>query len=90
MDFGCYLAIESTCLALKLDNYALTQIESFDRLFTLFRNFLFTFFGQCSKGAFYSEIAGEMWNRLIKVPKNAPELLFPINGMNCSDEILIF
>ena len=31
-----------------------------------------------------------MWNRQIKVPKIAPELLFPINGMNCSDKMLIF
>ena len=26
----------------------------------------------------------------IKVPKIAPELLFPISGMNCSDKMLIF
>ena len=37
------------------------------------------------KGTFYSESGGEMWNRHIKVPKIAPELLFPISGMNCSD-----
>ena len=30
------------------------------------------------KGTFYSESAGEMWNRHIKVPKIAPELLFPM------------
>ena len=39
------------------------------------------------KGTFYSESAREMWNRHIKVPKIAPELLFPISGMNCSDKI---
>ena len=33
------------------------------------------------KGTFYSETAGEMWNRRTKVPKIAPELLFPINGI---------
>ena len=42
------------------------------------------------KGTFYSESAGEMWNRHIKVPKIAPELFFPISGMNCSDKMLIF
>ena len=42
------------------------------------------------KGTFYSESAGEMWNRHIKVPKIAPELLFPISGMNLSDKMLIF
>ena len=41
------------------------------------------------KGTFYSESAGEMWNRHTKVPKIAPELFFPINGMNCSDKIAI-
>ena len=34
---------------------------------------------------FYSERAGKMWNRHIKVPKIAPELLFAISGMNYSD-----
>ena len=43
------------------------------------------------KGMLYSESAGEMWNHLIKVPKIkiAPELLFPLSGMNCSDKMLI-
>ena len=31
---------------------------------------------------FYSESAGEMWNRHIKVRQIAPELLFPLSGMN--------
>ena len=39
---------------------------------------------------FYSESADEMWNHHINVPKIAPELLFPISGMNCSDKMLIF
>ena len=34
------------------------------------------------KGTFYSKSAGEMLNRHMKVPKIAPELLFPISGMN--------
>ena len=42
------------------------------------------------KGTFYSESAVDMSNRHIKVPKIAPALLFPINGMNCSEKILIF
>ena len=42
------------------------------------------------KGMFYSESAGEMWNRHIKVPKIAPELLFRISDMNCSDKMLNF
>ena len=42
------------------------------------------------KGMFCSESAGEMWNQHIKVPKIAPELLFPVSGMNCSDKMLIF
>ena len=45
---------------------------------------------QFFKGMFYSESAGEMWNRLLKVPKIAPELLFPIRGMNCNGKVLIF
>ena len=32
----------------------------------------------------------EIWNRIIKVPKIAPELLFPISGMNFSVKMLIF
>ena len=32
----------------------------------------------------------EIWNRIIKVPKIAPELLFPISGMNFSVQMLIF
>ena len=39
---------------------------------------------------FYSESAGEMWNHHINVPKIAPELLFPISGMNCSDKMFLF
>ena len=46
--------------------------------------------GSGFKGTFYSESAGEMWNRHIKVPKIAPEVLFPISGRNCSDKMLIF
>ena len=42
------------------------------------------------KGTFYSKSAGEMLNRHIKVPKIAPELLFPISGMKCGDKMLIF
>ena len=33
------------------------------------------------KGTFFSESAVEMWNRHIKVPKIAPEILFPISGI---------
>ena len=43
-----------------------------------------------SKGTFYSESAVEIWNRHIKVPKIAPELLFPISGMNFSVKMLNF
>ena len=48
-----------------------------------------------SKGTFYSEGAGfnigkKMWNSQIKVLKIAPELLFPVSGMNCRDKMLIF
>ena len=42
------------------------------------------------KGTFYSESAGEMWNRHTKVPKIAPELLFRINGMNCGVKMVMF
>ena len=42
------------------------------------------------KGMFTQKVADEMWNRHIKVQKIAPELLFPISGMNCSDIMLIF
>ena len=41
------------------------------------------------KGTFYSESTGEIRNRHTKVPKIAPELLFLINGMNCSDKMAI-
>ena len=41
------------------------------------------------KVKFFWESAGEMWNRHIKVPKIAPEHLFPINGINCSDKMAI-
>ena len=41
------------------------------------------------KGTFYSESAGEMWNRHIKVPKIVPGLLFPVRHMNCSNKIII-
>ena len=44
---------------------------------------------QC-KGTFYSESAGEMWNRHIKVPKIVPGILFPVNDMNCGNKMLIF
>jgi hypothetical protein len=50
----------------------------------------FPFLTSSAKGTFYSESAGEMWNRHIKVPKIAPELLFPISRMNCSDKKLVF
>ena len=54
--------------------------------------FLFVFWRKLtySKGTFNSESAVDMSNRHIKVPKIAPALLFPINGMNCSEKILIF
>ena len=42
-----------------------------------------------SKGTFYSESAGEMWNRHIKVPKIVPGLLFPVSDMNWDNKILI-
>ena len=29
-----------------------------------------------------------MWDRHIKVPKFAPELLFPVSVMNCSDKMV--
>ena len=41
------------------------------------------------KGTFYSESAGEMWNRHIKVPKIVLGLLFPVRNMNCSNKMLI-
>ena len=50
-------------------------------------NFRGLFFNSDGEGRFYTESAGEMWNRHIKVPKIAPELLFPISCMNCSDKI---
>ena len=43
-----------------------------------------------NKGTFYSESAGEMWNRHIKVPKIVSGLLFPVSHINCSNKILIF
>ena len=46
--------------------------------------------GSVGKGTFYSEGAGEMWNRHIKVPKIVPELLFLVSDMNCSDKMLNF
>ena len=48
------------------------------------------FFALKGKGMFYSESAGEVWNRHTKVPKIAPELLIPITGMNWSDKMAIF
>ena len=42
------------------------------------------------KGTFYSERAGEMWNRHIKVPKIVRGLLFPVSDINCSNKIVIF
>ena len=44
----------------------------------------------CIKGTFYSESAGEMWNRHIKVPKIVSGLLFPVSDMNWSNKMLIF
>ena len=41
------------------------------------------------KGTFYSESAGEMWNRHIKVPKIVHGLLFPLDNMNCSNKMSI-
>ena len=43
----------------------------------------------CSKGTFYSESAGEMWNRHIKVPNIVPGLLYPVSNMNCSNKMII-
>ena len=43
-----------------------------------------------SKGTFYSESAGEMWNRHIRVPKIVPGLLFFVQNMNCSNKMMIF
>ena len=42
------------------------------------------------KGTFYSESAGEMWNRHIKLPKIVPGLLFPVTNINCSKKMMIF
>ena len=42
------------------------------------------------KGPFYSESAGEMWNRHIKVPKIVHGLFFPVGNMNCSNKMSIF
>ena len=42
------------------------------------------------KGTFYSESAGEMWNRHIKVPKIVPRLLFPVRNICCSNKIINF
>ena len=41
------------------------------------------------KGMFYSESAGEMWNRHIKVPKIAPGPLFSNRNINCSLKMII-
>ena len=38
---------------------------------------------------FYSESAGEMWNRHIKVPKIVHGLLFPVGNMTCSNKMYI-
>ena len=42
------------------------------------------------KGTFYSERAGEMWNRHIKVPKIVRGLLFPVGDINCSNKMVNF
>ena len=42
------------------------------------------------KGTFYSESAGEMWNRHIKVLKIVLWLLFPVSNMNCCYKMLVF
>ena len=39
------------------------------------------------KGTFYSESAGEMWNRHIKVPKIVSGLLFPVRNIICSSKM---
>ena len=44
----------------------------------------------CSKGTFYSESAGEIWNRHVKVLKIVSGLLFPVNHMISSNKMLIF
>ena len=41
------------------------------------------------KGTFYSESAGEMWNRHVKVPKNVPGLLIPVRIMKCCNKMTI-
>ena len=40
------------------------------------------------KGTFYSESAGEMWNRHIKVPKIVPGPLFPVSDMSCGNKMV--
>ena len=47
------------------------------------------FKNQIATVTFYSEGADEMWNQLIKVPNIAPEFLFPVNGFNDSNNMLI-
>ena len=42
------------------------------------------------KGMFYSESAGEMRNRHVKVPKIVPGLLIPVRNMKCSNKMIIF
>ena len=47
-------------------------------------------FEPVGKGTFYSESAGEMWNRHVKVPKIVPGLIFPVDDMNGNHKMLIF
>ena len=48
------------------------------------------YFKPIRKGTFYSESAGEMWNRHIKVPKIVIRFIFPVSDINCSIKMLIF
>ena len=41
------------------------------------------------KGPFYSESAGKLWNRHVKVPKIVSGLLFPVKNMDCSNRMII-
>ena len=38
---------------------------------------------------FYSESAGEMWNRHLKVPQIVPGLLLPVSDINSSRKMII-
>lgn len=43
-----------------------------------------------SKGTLYSESAGEMWNRHMKVPKIVHDLLILVGNINCTNKMSIF